>query len=163
MMALPVGPYLPTAPLVVVGWLSGVTGLNAGMVATTLPRDRAAWADEGFVQITMIPSTGPIASGDARIAYVQIDAWAVRLEANGVDVSSKRPVARAARLAELIIRGCEDDAQGSRFGRPVTLPANYLAARALSAWPLTEPTDVLDDPTGYARTTFDLALTWARL
>lgn len=163
MTPIPAGPYLPTSGLVVMSWLGGVDGLNPGMVATSLPRDRSVWADAGFVQVTILPSAAGVDSGDTRHAYVQIDAWAVRLEANGIDVSPKRPVARAMRLAELIMHGMEDDEQRARFGRPVTLPADYIPARVLAAYPMTEPSDIPDDPTGYARATFDFALDWARI
>lgn len=162
MSPIPAGPYLPNGGLVLTSWLAGIDGLSSDIVATSLPRELASWADAGFVQATVIPSPAAVDSGQARTLFAQIDTWAVRLEASG-DVSPKRPVARAWRLAELILRGMEDDAQGSRFGKPVTMPANYLPARVLSAWPTTEPAEIPDDPSSYARITFDIALSWARI
>jgi hypothetical protein len=42
------------------------------------------------------------------------------------------------------------------------MPTNYSPAIVLSAYPLSEPSRVEADPSGYARFTFDLALDWAR-
>jgi hypothetical protein len=160
---IPAGPYLPTGALVVVAWLGQcVDGLTSGMVATSLPRDLTTWAEAGFVQVTMMPSAAGVDSGDTRHAYAQIDAWGIATASDG-SVTSKPSVGKATRLAELIIRGCEDDAQRDHFGKPVTLPADYLPARVLVAYPVTEPSPVPDDPSGYGRVTFDLALEWARL
>lgn len=154
---------LPTGALVAVAWLGQrVNGLAPNMVATTLPRDLSTWAAEGFAQATIIPSPGPIDSGDGRIAYVQVDAWGVNASADGSAVA--RPaVGKASKIAETIMRALEDDAQREAFGRPVTMPAGYDPVRVLAAWPMTEPSVVPDDPSGYGRVTFDLALKWARL
>lgn len=162
MSPIPAGPYLPSSGLVAVGWLGAVDGLTPAMVATSLPRDFSTWADLGFVQVTIIPSSAGVDSGDARHAYAQIDAWAATVDAAGA-LSVKKPIMKAFRLAELIMRGMEDDAQRTRFGKPVALPANYVPARVLSAWPLTEPSEIPDDPSGYARVTFDIVLDWARI
>jgi hypothetical protein len=71
---------------------------------------------------------------------------------------------KATRLAELVTRATEDEIQrAGGFGRPVDMPANYLAARVQAAYPVTEPSEVPDDPSGYGRVTFDLALDWARI
>lgn len=155
---------LPTGPLVVVAWLGQcVTGLAPGSVATRLPRDTSAWAATGFVQATLIPAPGPIDSGDARFAYVQIDAWGVALGADGSVSATGGARAKANNLAELVMRATEDDAQRTHFGKTLVMPTGYDAARVLAVWPMTEPSEVPDDPTGYARVTFDLALKWARV
>lgn len=162
-MTIPAGPYLPTAPLVAVAWLGQrVPGLAPGMVATRLPRDVATWADAGFVQVTVIPGAGPIDSGDARGIYAQVDCWAVNLSPDG-SVGTRPAVNKANRLAELILRACEDDVQAAAFGRPVDMPTNYLPARVLAVYPATEPSEVPDDPSGYGRITLDLVLAWARI
>lgn len=161
-MSIPTTGNPPNAGLVALAWLSGIPGLNPGMVASALPRDVVKWREEGFVQATIIPSAAAVDSGAARVAWIQLDAWAVNADAAG-NVSDRRPVARAWRLAELVLRGLEDAEQASRFGRPVALPEAYDGARVLAGWPITEPTDVPDDPSGYARVTFDFALSWARI
>lgn len=154
---------LPTGPLVVVAWLGQcVAGLSSNMVATKLPRDISAWAANGFVQATLIPAPGPIDSGDGRMAYVQIDAWAVSVASDG-SAGTTPAVGKANVLAELVMRATEDDAQRPFFGKPVVMPAGFDPARVLAVWPMTEPSVIPDDPSGYGRVTFDLALKWARI
>lgn len=163
-MPIPAGPYLPTSALVAVGWLgTRVPGLTPGMVATKLPRELTDWADLGFVQVTMIPGSFDV-DGGIRHALAQIDCYAATMAADGTP-SAKPPVGKATRLAELIVRATEDDVQRATvgFGKPVALPAGYLAARVLTAYPRTDPAEVAGDPSGYARVTFDLALDWARI
>lgn len=156
-------PFPPNSGLVVGAWLSGISSLPAaGMVASSLPRDTAKWASDGFLQYTLIPGSAPVDSGDARTAMVQLDAWAVSIASDG-SVNEARPKGKAFTLAELVVEAMTDDVQRERFGRPLTIAANYAPVRVLAAWPLTEPTDVPDDPSNYARVTFDFALKWARL
>lgn len=161
MSPIPAGPYLPTTALVAVAWIGQrVPGLTDAMVATSLPRDTTTWSDAGFVQVTVVPGGTEVDSGGRRRGLVQIDAWGINLKADG-SAQARPAVNKATRLAELIRRATEDDVQV--FGRPVTLPTDYLDARVLAAYPVTEPSPVPDDPSGYGRVTFDLALDWARL
>jgi hypothetical protein len=154
----PAGPYYPTNALVAVAWIGQrVAGIAPGQVATRLPQNPATWGDEGFVQVT--PITGsPDVDVPVRKPLVQVDCWAAAVDAGG-NVSTRQPVGKANRLAELIRVATED---GALYGKPVTMPANYSGAIVLSAYPLTEPVEVPDDPSGYARITFDLALDWVR-
>lgn len=153
--------FRPTAPLVAVAWLSQrVPGVTASQVATRLPRETAAWATSGFVQATVVPSGGPIHSGDARVSLVQVDAWVARLAADG-SVQSKPPIKAAAVLAENVLAATDDDAQA--FGQTVMLPDGYGPARVLSVYPQTEPSEVSDDPSGFGRVTLDLVITWSPL
>ena len=160
MSPLPVGPYYPTNALVAVAWLSQrVPGLDGAMVATRLPRELAAWADLGFVQAS--PVTGvPDVDIPVRHPLVQVDCWAVSLDASGA-VSTRQPIHKANRLAELIRTATE--LPTAKYSSPVTMPANYAGALVLSAYPVTEPSEVPDDPSGFARVTFNLALDWARV
>lgn len=161
MSPLPPGPYLPTSALVAVAWIGQrVPGVTPGMVATSLPRDTATWADLGFLQVTVIPGVAEIDSGGRRRAVVQVDGWGVSVKADG-SAGARPAVNKATRLVELVRRATEDDVQA--FGRPVTLPDAYLDARVLAAYPMTEPAPVDGDPSGYGRVTFDLALDWVRL
>lgn len=159
-MTAPAGPYYPTSALVAVAWLSQrVPGVVAGQVATRLPREQVKWAAEGFVQVT--PITGiPDIDLPIRRPILQVDCWAVTLDESG-NVSTKQPIHKANRLAELVRVATE--LETARYSSPVTMPAGYLGAIVLSAYPLTEPTEVPNDPSGYARVTFDLALDWARV
>lgn len=160
-MSIPAGPYLPTAALVAVAWIGQrVPGITAGMTSTRLPRDLGTWAVNGFAQVTIVPGLTEVDSGGRRRATVQIDAWGINLAADG-SAGTKPAVNKATRIAELIVRATEDDIQA--FGRPVTLPDDYLDARVLAAYTMTDPSPVPDDPSGFGRVTFDLALDWVRL
>jgi hypothetical protein len=154
MSPLPAPPYPPTNELVAVAWLSQrVAGLTAGMVATTLPSDTAAWADEGFVQAQALPGGVPDVDVPIRRPLFQLDFWAV---APG---SGKPPWNKANRLAELVRIAVEE---GQQYGQPVTLPATYAGARVLSVRLESEPLRMPGDPSGYARFTADLAIDWVR-
>lgn len=164
MSPIPDGPYLPTSALVAVGWLGErVPGLTSAMVATRLPRDLTTWADVGFVKVTMIPGAIDV-DIHVRRAMAQVDCYSVTVDASG-GASAKPPVMKATRLAELITRATEDDVQRAQagFGKPVTLPANYLPARVQAVWPLSDPVEIPDDPSGFGRVTLDLALDWVRI
>lgn len=155
----PPGPYYPTNALVAEAWIGQrVPGITSAMVATRLPRDVTAWADLGFVQVTPITGT-PDIDVPIRRPLVQIDCWAVALDSSGA-VSAKPPVHKANRLAELIRVGTELDT--ALYSSPVAMPTHYTDAIVLSAYPLTEPSEVTGDPSGYARVTFDLAIDWTR-
>lgn len=153
-------PYYPTNALVAAAWIGQrVPGIVAGQVATKLPRDVTTWGAEGFVQVT--PVTGmPDVDIPVRHPLVQVDCWAVTIDGQG-NVSTKPPVHKANRLAELIRTATELDT--ALYSSPVNMPVNYLGAVVLSVYPITEPAEVPDDPSGYARFTFDLALDWARI
>lgn len=153
--------FRPTAPLVAVAWLSQrVPGVTAGQVATRLPRETAAWATSGFVQATVVPSGGPIHSGDARVSLVQVDAWGVNIATDG-SAQAKPAIKKAAVLAENVLAATSDEVQA--FGQIVTLPDGYGSARVLSVYPQTEPSEVSDDPSGFGRVTLDLVITWSPL
>lgn len=150
----PVGPFLPTSPLVALAWLRSRAGIVPGQVATKLPRELATWADLGFIQASVV--TGRVDDDTrARSPLVQIDAWAHSPN------SVKPPVGKAARLAELVLKAVETDSQ--TYGQTIDLGPNYLSARVLSAHSPTEPSEVEGDPSGFARITFDFVLTWARI
>lgn len=161
MSPTPAGPYFPTTALVAVAWLGQrVPAITSAMVATRLPRDTADWADDGFVQATVIPSGVEVDSGGRRLGMVQVDAWGINLKPDGSAVAVPA-MQKATRLAELVRRATEDDVQV--FGRTVEMPTGYLPARVLSCYLVTDPSPVTDDPSGFGRVTFDLALDWVRL
>ncbi len=157
MPVVPSQPYPPTNDLVAVGWIiDNVSGISSDMVATSLPRDVSTWSTAGFVVVTTVTGV-PDVDIPVRHPLVQVDCYAVALDANFTP-SKKPPIGPANRLAELIRNATED---GQNYGKTVTLPAAYAAARVLAAYPQTEPSRV-PDPAGYARVTFDLAIDWAR-
>ena len=155
MMAAPLAPFYPTPELVAVAWFGQrVAGLVPGQVATALPKDVTAWADQGFVQLTAIPNA--VADVDVpqwRRSVFQADYWA------NTPGSAKPPWNLAARLPELV-REATGDPQS--YGSAVVLPEGYLGARVQAVYFLSEPARVLDDPAGYARFTNDVAVDWVR-
>lgn len=154
MSPAPAGPYLPTSDLVAVAWLAGVDGLDAGQVGAALPAEVSTWLDSGFVQAQTLP--GGAADVDVpqwRRPVIQLDFWA----AGGASSISPR-WNLAARLVELVRAATESQA----YGAAVAMPSGYLGARVQAAYLVTEPRRVLDDPSGYARFTADLALDWVR-
>lgn len=154
-MATPAGPYYPTNELVAEAWLSQrVPGLTAAMVATTLPKDVAAWADAGFLQVQALPGGAPDVDIPLRRPVFQLDAWAT------TPGSAKPPWHLANRLIELVRNATEADT--ALYGREVELPLDYLGARVQAAYLIGEPRRVTDDPAGYARFTADLAIDWVR-
>lgn len=153
------GPYYPTNTLVAAAWIGQrVPGVVPGQVASRLPRDVTTWSAEGFVQVTPVTST-PEIDIPVRRPLVQVDCWAVTADAAG-NVSKKPPIHKANRLAELIRTATELDT--ARYSSPVAMPEHYAGAIVLSAYPMSEPREVPDDPSGYAHVTFDLAIDWAR-
>lgn len=153
-MTDPIGPYLPTSELVATAWLGQrVVGVTSSMVATALPKDPNAWADNGFVQVQAIPGArADVDLPQARRPIVQVDFWAT------TPGSAKPPWNKAARLVELVRAAIEAQA----YGQPITLPPEYLGARVQAAYFLDEPSRVPDDPAGYARFTADLEVDWVR-
>lgn len=153
-MVEPVGPYPPTNGLVVMAWLgSRAPGISAGQVGGALPDDRTKWVDQGFIQVTEIPGArADIDLPQARKPIVQLDFWACAIG------SARPPWNKAARLAELVRSAVEVQL----YGKPVTMPPNYLGARVQSVYLLDEPSVVRNDPNGYARLTADLAVDWVR-
>lgn len=157
-MPIPAGPYAPTNALVVQAWLGQrVAGVVPAQIAGRLPRDPSTWADAGFIVVSIVGGS-PDVDIPVRHPLAQIDAYAVTLDAAGT-VSTKPPVAKANRLAELV-RIATD--AGTFYSKPVAMPANYLGAIVLGAAVTSEPREITDDPSGYARVTLDLALDWAR-
>lgn len=150
--------FFPTNALVACAWLAQrVPGFDASMVATRLPRDVTQWAENGFVQVT--PITGvPDVDIPVRHPLVQVDLWRVTLDTQG-NITNKPPVAKANIMAECVRVATED---GALYNTKVTLPAAYEDAIVLSVYPLSEPTEISGDPSGYARVTLDLAFDWTR-
>lgn len=147
---------LPTSGLVAIGWMTDHV-FPAAMVASTLPGANAqgvlSWQATGFAQVQELGGATDIDTPQLRTAVVTIDLW----YAPPVG-SNKPPWGKAADLAERLRVATEADTGG-----PVTLPAGYDPARVLSAYLITEPVRVPDDPAGYARYTTDLALNWVRV
>ncbi len=152
----PLPPYPPTNDLVAVAWLrERVPGLEAGQVATTLPAHPEPRAAAGAPPAQALPAGGPDIDLPRRLPVVQIDAWATA-STDSSTASKKPPWNLANRLVELVRLATENQV----YGRAVTLPGSYGGARVQAVYLVSEPSRVLDDPSGYARYTADLAIDW---
>lgn len=146
------------AELVAVAWIKTVTGIDASLVATTLPgpdpSGNYAWAASGFVQV------GPVSGGSPQLHYalrepvVQVDCWAVNPN------SGKPPWGKAANLAEAILAATYATAQ---MQATLTLPSSYPQARMLTAHFVQEPRRMPGDDSSYARYSGDLQCHWIEL
>ena len=141
--------FLPNNELVAVAWLQSVDGIPAGKVATSLPKDVAAFSD-GFLTVA-VAGGSPNPDVPMRRPVMQVDTW---VSASG---SSNPRWGRANDLAELV-RVAVYDLEGEP--RRVDLPSQYDDARVHAAYLLTEPRRVEGDPARHARYTFDMQFHW---
>lgn len=139
----------PNTELVVGSWLGGITGLSPAMVATQLPRDESSWQSTGFVTY-VVNGGSPSMYTPLRNPTLGIDCWAA---AKG---SNKPQWFLANSLAELIDQGC----RANNAQRWLTLPSGYQQARVTTAYLLTEPQRMYEDPGNYARYHFNLSVHW---
>lgn len=139
--------WSPTDELVAVAYLPRVTELDESIIATTLPEANAGWAESGFV--TLFGSGGnPVPGLPQDAPVVTVDCWAV-----------KGKWALAFNLARTITRAFD----GRVDSTPFTVKANYREARVLDGRVLTTPRRVRNDPSLFARVTFDLLLNWVEV
>lgn len=142
-------PYLPTSDLVVVTWLRTFTPLG-GHVATSLPKELP---DGLFMTVRPLNAGIPAVDLPTRSPLITLDAWA---SAGGK--SNKPRWGAAAQMCELVRQACDNDVQ--RFGVTLDLGADYLPARMQSVYLSTEPRKVENDPSAYARYSFDIIADW---
>jgi hypothetical protein len=147
--------HLPNGELVAQAWLAAYAGLTTAQVAGSLPAPDK-WVDCGFVQVRSLAPGGIDSTlPERRVSVLQVDLWGTRSVRD-----TFRPLwGIAMELAEKVRVATFPGVQG--YGRPLDMPVpDYQPARALSAVLLTEPARVEDDPSGYARMTTNLSLTW---
>ena len=142
--------FPPNAELVAVYWLKGVTGLNADLVATTLPAPNDSFAASGFVQATVVGGV-PNNHTPMQSTAVQVDCWAYNANSN------KAPWGKAATLAAYI----KQDIEERNPARLLDLPANFDNAFVHSVIVDLDPRRVPDDES-FARYSLDLRLFWTR-
>lgn len=148
------GDLHPTTDLVAAAFLGGLPGVPAGKVATTLPQDASSWAASGFVQVYGVGGD-PERHVALRRPVVTVDCWA------NAGQSGKPPWGKANQLAEIVLAAVMGM---DNFPMTLTgLPAAYAHARVLTAFAVTEPRRITNDPGSYARYTFDLEIHWIEL
>lgn len=143
-----------TSELVACAWLKTISGITAGMVATTLPAPAAdgtiSWASTGFVQVAGV--------GGATGVDYRLRMPAIGITCHAVNQSSSKPPwGKANQLAEQIIAAAE---QGSNWRlTPDKFPGNYRGAHVQNVR-CSEPRRLSDDGGGYARYVFDIYMDW---
>jgi hypothetical protein len=141
--------HYPSAELVAVAWAKTVGGdVDPTKVATTLPADNSAWADTGFVVVTVLN-----ANADPHVPLLEpvvaFDCWAAAPNSN------KAPWGQATALASAIQWATY------RAGRiELNMPVDFYPARLLSAWPIEGPTRITLDEAGFARVRLGVAMAW---
>lgn len=141
----------PNSELVAIAWLKGVPALPTGQVGTTLPADETKYPN-GFLQVAGVGGS-PKANVPVRRPVVRVSCW--------MPTSSKPRFGEAANLAERVIEatfGADGHGQTGRVVFPG--PGDYMPARVMSIFPVSEPTRV-PDPAGMARYDVDLELHWS--
>jgi len=141
---------LPNSELVAVTFLKSFNfGPSASFgVGTTLPENSASWTD-GFVQVSVVGGAADI-DVPTRKPMLQIDCWVPSIN------SSKPQWGKANTLAEAIHNAMYG---GETVARELSM-GNYKNALVQTAYPVSEPRRVSNDPAGHARYTFDIILTW---
>lgn len=142
----------PTTELVAQHWLSSLPTFAGGMVATSLPGDATKWAENGFITVTTVGGS-PDIDIPMRRPVVQVDCWA------NTPQSNKPAWNKANNLAERVLAALQHPSSA----RTVVLPGEYADAQVQSAYALTEPRKVPDDPAGYAHYTFDIHIHWSAM
>lgn len=152
-----VGTELPNGELVAQAWLAANAGIDPGQIAGSLPDPtKSAWPGGGFVQVRALPGGSvDVDVPQRRLSALQVDLWGTRVVRDTL-----RPLwGVAMALAERVRVATFPDTQV--YGKPLVMPvAGYQRARALSAYLLSDPVRVEDDPSGYARMMLNLSVTW---
>ena len=155
--------HLANDELVLAAWVAGRPGFTSAMVGTTLPRDMAGWAANGFVVV------GPVIGGETLgdqgpIAHtsIQVSAYAVPATATSTNTGTRPPWGKAADLIEQIVRACYDDPAVASLD----LGPRFRRARVLDVSPDPSngrPTRVGTEDPPIARYDVDLSVLWAEL
>jgi hypothetical protein len=128
----------PNNELVTTAFLVSIVG---DRVATTLPKDIAGWAEDGFVTVDTVGGT-PNIYLPIREPVMGVQCWAVNPN------SQKPPWNKAASLAGAIQDACWDH---PAVPRNLVLLGGYPMVQVKSAYLTGEPRRVPDDPSSYAR------------
>jgi hypothetical protein len=149
----PVAVRRTNSELVAVAFLKLLPFIDAGQVATDLPKDQSKWAELGFVTVTVVGGT-PNVDLPQHAPVVTVDVWA-----NSKD-SVSPPWPKAVSLATDISAAFQAERVDST---PFDTRQNFGRARVLDAVPQTEPRRIENDPQGFARVAFDLLLHWVEV
>ncbi len=146
----------PNSELVAVQWVLSLPGFPANKCATTLP-DVATWqgvgAGDGFVTLRVVGGS-PDPYSPIRYPVLQLDGWAANPNSQGQPLWGK-----AFDLLEIVKAATECDSPDR--AKVLNLPGQYDDAEVRDTSALTEARRFpIPDPTGWARTTMDMAMVW---
>jgi len=141
----------PNSELVAVTYIRslGVAPSATSGVGTTLPEATSSWID-GFVQIQVVGGSSDI-DVPSKHPIVQLDVYVPAIN------SSKPQWGKAATIAADIV---EKLYALDNEGKELVLGTSFKNARVQTAYAVSEPRRIFNDPGGHARYTVDVALHW---
>jgi hypothetical protein len=142
----------PTSPLVAAGWIKLAVPTVAG-VGRRLPAATDAMRAGGFVRVQVVGGTSGVYV-PLHGAVVVAECWWPPLQSE----SHLPPWNHAGQLAQRLASATYDPAL---MGVTVTLGGDYGPARVHTVIALDEPSEVLDDPSHFARQDVRLQLNWS--
>lgn len=143
--------FTPNSELVAVTFIRSLSVMPSATsgVGTTLPEDTSKWID-GFAQLQVVGGS-PDRDVATKKPLVQVDVYVPSIS------SSKPQWGKAATIAADIV---EKLYALQNVGQELSLGAAFKNARVQSAYAASEPRRVNNDPSGYARYTVDVSLSW---
>jgi hypothetical protein len=152
-------PYPPNAGKIGVAYLRQLVPTLSNSIATSLPElvteTRKGWPDGLFITVNDLNGGGAdVDLPQIRHAYLTLDVYAAFPD------NDNPQWGRAAIGAGMV---WDTLTLPQPYGAALDLGADYLAARAQAMYAISEPRKVEDDPSAYARYTFDAQLDWIAL
>lgn len=150
-------PYDPSGELVAVAVVGAIVNPTGAVAATKLIVDTDSWRADGMVTVRPLDVSPADIDLPRFSSYLKVSCWG----APATSGSDKPQWNLAHGLAGLIKRGLGNDVQ--HFGRTVDVGGalQYRDAIVYSAYVMTEPRRIENDPSAYARVDFDLMVDWA--
>lgn len=143
--------FTPNSELVAVTYIRSLSiGPSASSgVGTTLPEATSSWTD-GFAQIQVVGGSSGV-DVPSKHPIVQVDVYVPSVN------SSKPQWGKAATIAADIV---EKLYALDNEGKELVLGTTFKNARVQTAYAVSEPRRISNDPAGHARYTVDVALHW---
>lgn len=145
--------WQPNADLVVEALLARIFG-TADHIGGSLPEDYTKWVESGFVTYENLSGV-PGVSLPTRNPLYRLSFWATTSRPG----STKPPKAKAYNLAGQ----AEAYLQAPEVRGVFPTRTNYADHYLITAYPTTEPAEVRNDPSGYARVDMSVLVKWAEV
>lgn len=147
-MALP-----PNSELVAQAWISSLANISSSIVKTQLPADNTTWAASGFVHVVGVVGGASDPYVPVKNPVVQVDTYAVNPNTDNPDWGQASTLAEYIRAGTYLLE---------KTHVSLTTRSGFDNAQVLQAT-CTEPRRIPNDPSGYARYTMDVNLTWVTI